>query len=116
VGITANISNAMSSQNSEYSEVSGFLGSIKLEKYFDKLIDNGVEDLETILELQDGHIEQMGIPLGHKLKIIKKIKDLRADKGMSGIQYREGISSKPVSNNQYEELPAPKQGSIMKQK
>ncbi len=56
---------------------------IKLEKYFDKFIENGVEDLETILELKDEHVEQMGIPLGHKLKIVKKIKDMRTDKGMS---------------------------------
>jgi uncharacterized membrane protein (UPF0127 family) len=41
------------------------------------MIDNGIEDLETMLELKDGHIEQMGIPLGHKLKIIKRIKDMR---------------------------------------
>jgi len=25
----------------------------------------------------------MGIPLGHKLKIIKKIKDIRGEKGMT---------------------------------
>lgn len=51
----------------------------------------------------------MGIPLGHKLKIIKKIKDMRAEKGLGAIpiQYSEGMSSKPVSNNQYEELPGP---------
>jgi len=30
---------------------------MKLNKYFDKLVDNGVEDLETILELKDEHIE-----------------------------------------------------------
>ena len=59
------------------------MGSIKLDKYFDKMVDNGIEDLETILELQDQHIEQIGIPLGHKLKIVKRIKDLRADKGMT---------------------------------
>jgi hypothetical protein len=34
------------------------------------------------LELKDEHLEQMGIPLGHKLKIVKKIKDMRTDKGM----------------------------------
>ena len=62
----------------EHVEVKEFLASIKLDKYKDKLIENGVEDLETILELKEEHIEQMGIPLGHKLKIIKKIKDLRA--------------------------------------
>ena len=82
------------------------MSDIKLDKYFDKLIDNGIEDLETILELQDTHVEQMGIPLGHKLKIMKRIKDLRSERGES-IQYSEGVSSKPVSNNQYEELPAP---------
>jgi len=67
----------------QFREVSDFLGSIKLDKYFDKMVDNGIEDLETILELQDQHIEQIGIPLGHKLKIVKRIKDLRADKGMT---------------------------------
>ena len=60
-----------------------FLSQIKLEKYEDKFMENGVEDLETILELRDEHIEQIGIPLGHKLKIMKKIKDLRSYKGMT---------------------------------
>ena len=64
-------------------EVRNFLTEIKLEKYYEKFMENGVEDLETILELKDEHIEQMGIPLGHKLKIIKKIKDMRTQKGMS---------------------------------
>jgi len=73
----------MRHQNASFSEVSGFLKSINLEKYNDKLIDNGVEDVETILELQTVHLEQMGIPLGHKLKIMKKIKEMRAAKGMS---------------------------------
>lgn len=91
---------------------------MNLAKYFDKFIDHGVEDLETILEIQDQHIEKMGIPMGHKLKIIKRIKDTRASKGMSvpqsrqgarrdDIKYSEGISSRPVTNNDYEELPDP---------
>ena len=93
------------------------MSSIKLEKYFEKMVDNGIEDLETILELEDQHVEQMGVPLGHKLKMMKRIKELRAEKGMSApqsrqgtrseISYNEGISSKPVSNNVYEELPGP---------
>ena len=56
---------------------------MKLEKYSDKFLDNGVEDLETILELRDEHLEQMKIPLGHKLKIIKRIRDMRQEKNMS---------------------------------
>lgn len=53
-------------------------------------IDNGIEDLETILELDDKHLEQVGIPLGHKLKVMKRIKDLRKDRGMSVPESRQG--------------------------
>lgn len=45
------------SQAETNAEVKEFLSAIKLEKYEQKLIDNGVEDLETILELRDEHIE-----------------------------------------------------------
>jgi len=59
-----------------------FLQSIKLEKYFDKFIQNGIEDMETVIELKDEHVEKLGVPLGHKLKIIKRIKDLRVNQGL----------------------------------
>jgi len=72
--------------------VQAFLSSIKLEKYCDKFNDNGIEDLETILELKDDHLEQIGVPLGHKLKIMKKIKDTRASKGMTVPQSRQGTT------------------------
>lgn len=52
-------------------------------KYKDTFLDNGVEDLETILEMDEKHLEQMSVPLGHKLKIMKRIKDIRKDKGMT---------------------------------
>ena len=81
-------------------EVTAFLADIKLDKYKENFISNGVEDLETILELKDEHIEQMGIPLGHKLKIVKKIKDIRGSKGLTTPQSREGTHRK--LNNQTE--------------
>ena len=110
--IENNLKGALQQQNNEGSEVYSFLQDIKLEKYVDKFIDNGVEDIETILELEDNHIEQMGIPLCHKLKIVKKIKDMRAERGMTAqIKYDEGVSSRPVTQNDYEELPCPTQAS-----
>jgi hypothetical protein len=73
-----------------------------------------------VLELQDKHVEQMGIPLGHKLKIIKRIKDLRTEQGLSvpqsaqstrskaeSVKYEDGISTRPVTQIDYEELPEP---------
>ncbi len=59
-------------------------------KYKDTFIDNGVEDLEIILELSETHLESMGIPLGHKLKIMKRIKDIRKEKGMNVPESRQG--------------------------
>lgn len=59
-------------------------------KYKDTFLDNGVEDLETILEMDEKHLEQMNVPLGHKLKIMKRIKDIRKDKGMTVPDSRQG--------------------------
>ncbi len=57
-----------------FREVTDFLAKINLEKYVKKFIGNGIEDLETILELSDTHLDALGIPLGHKLKVLKQIK------------------------------------------
>ena len=74
--------------DAEYPEVMEFLGSIKLMKYKSVFLENGFEDIETILELNEDHLGTLGIPLGHKLKIVKRIKELRdqQDGGSGGIQ------------------------------
>jgi len=64
---------------SENPEVMEFLNSVKLTKYADTFVENGFEDLETILELNEEYLETIGIPLGHKLKIMKRIKQIKAD-------------------------------------
>lgn len=70
-------------QNNLYEEVDTFLNQIGLIKYKESFVDNGIEDLEIILELDEKHLEALNVPLGHKLKILKKIKDMRKDKGMT---------------------------------
>lgn len=35
--------------------------------------------MDTILELNDDYLASLGIPLGHKLKIMKRIRELRND-------------------------------------
>ena len=54
-----------------------------MEKYLERFLENGVEDIETVLELNDEHFEAMKVPMGHKLKIMKHIKEMRATKGMA---------------------------------
>lgn len=84
-------------QHNEVAEIAGdakdvesFLESVNLSKYANIFVENGVDDLEIILELDDKHLEQMNIPLGHKLKLMKRIKDMRKDRGMTLPESRQG--------------------------
>ena len=63
----------------EYPEVAEFLQDLNLLKYVRTFVENGIEDLETILELQEEHLSMMKIPLGHKLKIVKKINESKPE-------------------------------------
>ncbi|CDW76639.1 sam domain containing protein [Stylonychia lemnae] len=95
-----NLNKAINKQNptqsnaGQYPEIESFLNEVQLPKYKDQFIENGIEDLEIILELDEKHLEQMNIPLGHKLKIMKRIKDLRKDRGMSVPESRQGQRQK----------------------
>ena len=71
-------------------DVERFLASVNISKYANTFVENGVDDLEIILELDDKHLEQMNIPLGHKLKLMKRIKDMRKDRGMTLPESRQG--------------------------
>lgn len=82
---TSKSTEKMQETDDEFPEVDDFLQSLKLTKYKQTFIDNGFEDLETILELNEQHLETIGVPLGHKLKIMKKIKDIKDERGTSGL-------------------------------
>ena len=104
----------------DYPEVETFLSSIALQKYKERFVENGIEDQETILELNDEHLDALSVPLGHKLKILKRIKLIRQDKGMSVPESRQGqrprmadaenntgTETRPATNADYSELPPP---------
>lgn len=88
--IANNLQAAVDAQKTEDSapEVAEFLNSIGLQKYQAKFVENGIEDQETILELNDVYLDTLGVPLGHKLKMLKRIKTIRGEKGMSMPQSR----------------------------
>jgi SAM domain (Sterile alpha motif) len=58
-------------------EVLDFLANCGMEKYHKVFLDNGIEEIEILLELTEAHLTNMNIPLGHRLKILKKIKDVK---------------------------------------
>lgn len=70
--------------NLEYSQVSDFLDSINLDKYLSLFLENDVDNIQKIfgiffidLELNDNMLELMKIPLGHKLKILKRAQQIK---------------------------------------
>lgn len=56
-------------------EVLDFLNSCGMDRYHKTFIENGIEEFDILMELTEGHLNNMGIPLGHRLKILKKIKE-----------------------------------------
>ena len=89
-------------ETKNYPEVEKFLEEIGMQKYLNIFINNGFEDLGTILELRDEDFNIMGLPLGHKLKMLKKIKEL---KGGDNVVKKVSVS-KAVSNKDNEEKAA----------
>ncbi len=66
-------------------------------------------------------MEQVGIPLGHKLKIMKRIKDLRKDRGMTVPESRQGArteatevvtEARPHVRQELEALPEPSERQL----
>lgn len=55
--VSNNLENALKSQSGQYKEVDEFLFNLNLSKYVDTFIENGIEDLDTILELNEVHLE-----------------------------------------------------------
>ena len=114
-----NLMKALKDQNEAssqgHTEVDVFLESAGLPRYRDNFLDNGVEDLETILELDDKHLEQMGVPMGHKLKLVKRIKEIRVSKSLHVPPSRQGgerDKPKPTSTAAAKVEPNAKSGGV----
>lgn len=67
-------------ETSESKEFNEFLEPIKMERYWEVFVENGIDDVETLVECKDEHLEKMNIPLGHRLKIMKRIKEFKQAK------------------------------------
>lgn len=66
---------ALKTQDESEQPLRKFLEPIKMEKYVDSFIENGIESVDDLKLIEEKHLEKMSIPLGHRLKIIKKIKE-----------------------------------------
>jgi len=53
--------------------MAAFLEDADLSLYLEPLLSNGFDDLETLLEIRDEDMAKLGMPLGHVLKLRRKI-------------------------------------------
>eukprot|EP00441_Pelagodinium_beii_P040089 CAMPEP_0197628088 /NCGR_PEP_ID=MMETSP1338-20131121/6510_1 /TAXON_ID=43686 ORGANISM="Pelagodinium beii, Strain RCC1491" /NCGR_SAMPLE_ID=MMETSP1338 /ASSEMBLY_ACC=CAM_ASM_000754 /LENGTH=406 /DNA_ID=CAMNT_0043198989 /DNA_START=148 /DNA_END=1368 /DNA_ORIENTATION=- len=59
-----------------FSKMADILKQLELPQYLPLLLRNGVDDLETLLMLKEHHMKEIGIPIGHILKIQKRLREL----------------------------------------
>lgn len=62
----------------EIEEIRGFLESCGLEKHIQTFMSNGIEDMEVVMELTEEHLADLNLPLGHRIKLLKRIRDLKS--------------------------------------
>lgn len=61
------------------SELEAFLEGLGLGKYLDTFTKNGLGSPNDVLKLRDEDFAAMRVSLGHKLKILKRAKELKSD-------------------------------------
>ena len=68
------------SQENEASELQKWMeNEVKLPQYFELLIENGFEDMESMRDITMEHLREMGMDkIGHRLKLMKSVATLRA--------------------------------------
>ena len=59
--------------------LSDLLNEMKLGKYEERLVQHGISNLNRLAEADESALDELKIPLGHKLKLLKKIKSLQKE-------------------------------------
>merc|ERR1719231_1111498 len=54
-------------------EVRDFLDGCGLAKHLDALLQSGFDSMEALQQAQDEHLEKVGLPLGHRLLLVRKL-------------------------------------------
>lgn len=86
------------SKGKERNPVARFMREIGLPQYIDALFRDGFDDMETLLEIQDEHLEAMGFLPGHILKMKKRLRESKDSPPLSAIRSTEpGLGKEPTT-------------------
>lgn len=94
-------------------ELYDFLNSIKLVRYIEIFLEDGFEDLESILEIEQDYFQERNYPDEHKIKILNKIKELRKLHGLETKQETPQVTKN--QNEKEEEYDEELQAKLFKQ-
>ena len=83
-------------------EVLDFLNTCGMDKYYKTFVENGIDEVDILMELTEGHLTNMGIPLGHRLKILKKIKESKGGDKKGKENNQPGLKSVELNKGQVE--------------
>lgn len=76
-GAAANLQAAMSEQSKEMAEVEAFLAGIGLDRYVGLFMEHGFDCMESVQEMEECHMREIGIATGHALKLRKRLAEMR---------------------------------------
>jgi len=75
-------------------EVAVFLCELGMSQYAGKLISNGFDEMETLLEIEDTDLRDLGITPCHLVKLRRKLQELQRQ---SSVTSRETLEDNPVA-------------------
>jgi len=78
-------------------EVTLFLQSAGLEQYTSILLRNGFDDMDTLLDVEDSDLRDLGMPRGHILRFRKRLQEhAKHQQAAASAQQGQGFAAAPV--------------------
>jgi hypothetical protein len=65
--------------NDDLLQVAGFLRQLRLEHHLAQFLQQGFDDLSTLMDIQEMDLDALGIPLGHRRRLQRAIGERRGD-------------------------------------
>jgi len=75
-GASSNLQAALQKQNGTFGDVEAFLGELKLDRYVGLFMEHGFDDMDTVQEMQENHMRDIGMAPGHIIKLRKRLAEL----------------------------------------
>ena len=55
---------------------------IGMEQYCDAVIENGIDEIDILMEVTEKHLEEIGIRVGHRIRMLREIRRIREEDGV----------------------------------